>query len=76
MLMLPAGRLGWQSSGFPGGSGGGRKDALMFTGFHWWDLSIPVAFLALLILGLVVLERSIGAGYARERRRLERPPEN
>lgn len=51
-----------------------RKDTLMLGGFHWWDL-IPVGFVVLLAVGLVILVRSfgrsIGEGYARERRRQE-----
>lgn len=50
----------------------------MLTGFHWWDL-IPIAFVVLLIVGLVVLVRvfgrSIGEGYAREQRRQEQLPD-
>ncbi len=52
-----------------------RKDTLMLGGFHWWDL-IPVLFIVIVVGGgLVILGRSIGAGYARERRRQEQPPE-
>ena len=46
----------------------------MLGGFHWWDL-IPVLFIVIVVGGgLVILGRSIGAGYARERRRQEQHP--
>ena len=46
-----------------------------FGSFHWWDL-LPLLFMIVVVGGgLVLLGRSIGKGYARERRRLERRDE-
>lgn len=42
---------------------------------HWYDIVVPLVLLALLIGGLVILGLSIGAGYARIRRRTEQRPE-
>lgn len=39
---------------------------------HWYDVMIPVGVLLALGGALVLFGRSIGAGYARMRRRMER----
>lgn len=46
----------------------------MFTGFHWYDLVIPLIMLVLLIVALVAVGWGIGAGYAWMRRRQNRQP--
>ena len=43
--------------------------------FHWWDL-IPVVLFFLIVGALVLIGLSIGAGYARTRRRQQRQPDN
>jgi len=47
----------------------------MLGGLHWFDLIPPLFLIVVVGGGLVVLGRSIGAGYARERRRLEQHPD-
>lgn len=50
----------------------------MFAGVHWAEI-IPLIFIAIMLLVvtgmLAVVGRSIGAGYARARHKLEQRPE-
>jgi hypothetical protein len=60
------------------GAHSAREETPMFAGVHWAEV-IPLIFIAIMLLVvtgmLAVVGRSIGAGYARARHKLEQRPE-